>query len=380
LQRTLWSTPGRISGSRGRVPATAFKLRELFASMTLIGHLDLDAFFARCEELRDPDLEEKPVVVCVYTRGGSSGAVSTCNYEARELGIGSAMPLNEARARATEETVFLPVDHDYYRKMSGKVLSALRNRSPEVQKYSIDEAFFRIEKEPVRTAKKVKADIEALGLSASIGIGPNKFVAKMASEEEKPDGLTFVETGEVEDFLSDKPVEDIHGVGDRTAEKLREMGVERCRDIREANSARLVDELGKSRAASLRAKARGKGSRELESEDRKQMSKIVTMEQNSSDFGYVSKELSRACRKLSDRLSDEGTAFSKVGVVAVDSELQSYSRSRSVKTSRPGPRLFGEAERLLEEMMSQEELEVRRVGVRASGLVDTDRQKTLGAF
>ncbi|MFB6190641.1 MAG: DNA polymerase IV [Candidatus Nanohaloarchaea archaeon] len=348
--------------------------------MGWIGHVDLDAFFARCEELKDPELEDKPVVICVYTRGGSSGAVSTCNYEARELGIDSAMPLNEARARATGDTVFLSVDHEHYNKMSDRVLSALRNRSPEVQKYSIDEAFFRIEEEPVKTAKKVKADIEALGLSASIGIGPNKFVAKMASEEEKPDGLTFVETGEAEEFLWDKPVEDIHGVGGSTAEKLREMGVKRCRDILKVNSARLAGEIGKGRAASLKAKARGKGSRDLESDARQQMSKIVTMDRNSSDFDYVSKDLSRACQRLVDRLEAEGAAFSKVGVVTVDSELERYNRSRSVKTSRPGPRLFNEAERLLEEMMSQGELEVRRVGVRVSGLVDTDRQKTLAAF
>lgn len=348
--------------------------------MILIGHLDLDAFFARCEELRDPELEGKPLVVCVYTRGGSSGAVSTSNYEARELGIESAMPLKEAKARATDDTVFLPADHEYYSEMSRRVLSVLRGHSSEVQKYSIDEAFFRIEKDSLRTAKKIKADIEALGLSASIGIGPNKFVAKMASEEEKPDGLTLVEGDEVVEFLSGKPVEEIHGVGDKTAEKLREMGLERCQDIREANSALLVHKLGKSRAASLSVKVQGKGSRELESEDRKQISKIVTMEQNSSDFNYVSKELSRACQKLVDRLSEENTAFSRVGVVTVDSGLETHSRSRSIKTSPPGPRLFSEAERLLEEMISREELEVRRVGVRVSGLIDTDRQTALSAF
>lgn len=342
--------------------------------------MDLDAFFARCEELRDPELEEKPVVVCVYTRGGSSGAVSTCDYMARELGISSAMPLQEAKARASQETVFLPVDHEYYRDISDRVLSVLRNRSPEVQEYSIDEAFFRIEKEPVVTAKKIKSDIEALGLSSSIGIGPNRFVAKMASEEDKPDGLTKVEPGDVEDFLADKPVGDIHGVGDKTEQKLLELGIETVREIGKANSALLVDEVGKNRAESLKAKARGEGSHDLREDGRKQVSRIVTMEHDSSDFGYVSSELSRACHELVQRLERKDLAFTRIGIIAIDTGMQEYTRSRSVKTSRPGPRLFCEAEHLLDELMAREEPVLRRVGVRVSGLVDTDRQTALSSF
>lgn len=348
--------------------------------MGYIGHVDLDAFFARCEEIRNPELEGEPLVICVYTRGGSSGAVSTSNYEARELGIESAMPLSEARSKATDDTAFLPVDHEYYSSISDEVISVLRSRSLEVQKYSVDEAFFRIRRDPERKAKEIKAGIESLALSASVGIGPNKFVAKMASEEDKPDGLTVIPAEEVQGFLEDKPVGRLHGVGESTEEKLLEMGIERCADIREANSSLLVGELGKNRAASLKAKARGEGSRDLESDERKQMSKIVTMERNSTDFGYVSKELSRACQQLVRRLEKEKKAFSRVGVVAIDAGLETYRRSRKVKTAPPGPKLFGEAERLLEEMMSEHKIEVRRVGVRASGLVDRDTQTALTSF
>lgn len=348
--------------------------------MTSIGHVDLDAFFARCEQRRRPELEGKPLVVCVYTRGGSSGAVSTCNYEARELGIESAMPLSQARKRASSDTVFLSVDHEHYSKMSSRVLSKLRSHSPEVQRYSIDEAFFRVDGSPVETAKRVKADIETLGLSSSVGVGPNRFVAKMASEEDKPDGLTVVSEEEVSGFLEDKAVEQLHGVGEKTAGKLRELGIQTCEDMRQVNSSRLVDELGRKRAASLKAKTRGEGATEFGSSDRKQMSKIVTMEQDSGDPDYVQKELARACQQLVDRLEQDSRAFSRVGIVAKDVELETYTRWRKVKTSRPGEKLFEEAGDLLDELMAEEEPELRRVGVRVSELVDTDRQTALSAF
>lgn len=348
--------------------------------MRRIGHIDLDAFFATCEELRNPHLEERPIVICVYTRDGSSGAVSTCNYKARELGIDSAMPLKKAQSRATSDTVFLAADHGYYSKISGKIISILHTHSRQVQKYSIDEAFFHIEKNPLKTAKKIKADIEAAGLSSSIGIGPNRFVAKMASEQDKPDGLRMVKEDEVKDFLTDKPVGDIHGVGEKTEQKLLDLGIETCLDIRQANTSRLVEEIGKSKASTVTARAYGKGSRDLGSDEKKQMSKIITMQRNSSNLGYISKELSRACQQLIERLESENKAFSNVGIVAVDTELETYTRSRAVKTSRPGKKLYREAESLLNRLISEEDPTLRRVGVRVSDLIDTERQTMLSAF
>ncbi len=347
--------------------------------MSWIAHLDLDAFFARCEELRNPELEERPVVICVYTRGRSSGAVSTSDYRARELGIGSGMPLSEAREKADEETVFLPVDHEYYRGKSREVMSIIRSHSREMQKTSVDEAYFRLEAEPLQKAKKVKAEIESLGLSASIGISVNKFMAKMASEQDKPDGLTLIEEEDARDFLSDKPVGELHGVGDSTEAKLENMGIHTCRDLLETDSNRLVSEMGRNRAASLKERAKGQGSVNLEDSERKQISKIKTLEKNSSEYRYLRSELGELSHKVFHRLERRGKAFRKVTVIGIDTGLDTYSRSRTIKTSNSRRKLFVHADDLLQQLVS-EEVELRRLGLRASSLVDIDQQTSLTNF
>ncbi|MFB6291961.1 MAG: DNA polymerase IV [Candidatus Nanohaloarchaea archaeon] len=345
-----------------------------------IGHLDMDAFFARCEELRNPELEEKPLVICVYTREGESGAVSTSNYEARELGIGSGMPLKEARAKATEETVFLPVDHDYYREKSREAMSVLRSRSSRVQKASIDEAYFELDGRPVEKAKKIQAELESEGLSASIGIAPNKFLAKMASEEDKPGGLTRLREEEAEDFLREKSVGEIHGIGDATEKKLEDAGIETCGELLEAENALMVELFGKKKAVSMKAKASGEGSTELGDRERKQMSRIRTMPRNSSDYGFLKRQLGLTCRELWERVKNRDKAFTKVALVAIDTELNSYTRSRSVKTTESGERMFREADRLLQRLLSETDAEFRRIGFRVAGFVDKEKQTSLDTF
>lgn len=347
--------------------------------MDWIAHLDLDAFFARCEEIRNPELEEVPVVICVYTRGRSSGAVSTSNYRARELGIGSGMPLSEARRKADGSAVCLPVDHDYYSEKSQEVMSVIRSHSSEIQKTSVDEAYFRLRDEPVEKAKRIKAEIETLGLTASIGISANRFMAKMASEEDKPDGLTVIEEDEREEFLSERPVEDLHGVGEKTAARLAQKGIEVCHDLVEADASILVEEFGQKRATDLKARARGEGSRSLESTERKQVSRVKTLGKNSRDYRYLRSEMEGLCSEVHRRLESRDRAFRRVTVIGIDTDLGSHTRSRTVKTADSERRLFAEADRLLQELVD-EGIELRRLGVRASSLVDTSQQTSLQNF
>jgi len=346
----------------------------------MIVHIDMDAFFAKCEELRNPDLEEKPVVICVYTRGRTSGAVSTSNYKARELGIGSAMPLSEARNKANDETVFLPIDHDYYKEKSEEVMSILRSFSSDIQKKSIDEAYFKLENEEVRKVKKIKQRIESIGLKASVGIASNKFLAKMASEEHKPDGLKKLEEEQVESFLSGREVEELHGVGSKTAEKLNEMGVETVDDLRETNGSRLVGKFGQSKTASIKARSEGRGSKSVESSAQKQISKIKTMERNSMNIRYIVKELKMVADLLAQRIEQEQKAFQKVGLIVIDTDLETYTRSRSLKTSKSREEILESTEKLLRDLISEETPEVRRIGLRVSKLVDIESQTDLQQF
>lgn len=340
----------------------------------------MDAFFAKCEELRNPKLEEKPVVICVYTRGKTSGAVSTSNYKARELGINSAMPLSEARQKATEETVFLPVDHDHYRQKSEEVMSILRSFSSKIQKNSIDEAYFRLHTRPVEKAKKIKARIETLGLTASIGIAPNKFMAKMASEEDKPDGLRKLEQEEVKEFLSGRDVKELHGVGSKTAEKLRKMDIETVNHLQKANGPRLVGRFGQSKTASLKRRAEGRGSSSIESEGQKQISKIKTMERNSKDPRYILKELEMVADLLSERVEQKQKAFQKIGLIVIDTDLETYTRSKTLKTSKSKQEILDNSKDLFRDLFAEESIEARRIGLRVSKLVDRQSQTDLQQF
>ncbi|MFB6144590.1 MAG: DNA polymerase IV [Candidatus Nanohaloarchaea archaeon] len=345
----------------------------------MIAHIDMDAFFARCEELRNPRLEEKPVVICIYTRNETSGAVSTSNYRARELGINSGMPITEAREKADEDTVFLPADHEYYRQKSEEVMSVLRSHSRKIEKTSIDEAYFRI-KGGKKEARKIKARIESKGLSASIGIAPNKFLAKLASEEEKPDGLYRVGEGEEKQFLNGKKVEKLHGVGSKTAEKLAEEGIETVEQLRSANNAALADRFGRKNAASLKDKSEGKGSRKLGKDEQKQISRIKTMERNSRDPDYIRKELQFLAESLANRVEEKKVAFRGITLIAVDADLQNYTRSKKIDTSDRPTEALEKSEDLLEKLLSDPEEDIRRVGIRISDLVDTSKQSKLSSF
>lgn len=346
----------------------------------MIAHIDMDAFFAGCEKIRKPELKEKPVVICIYTRNKSSGAVSTCDYQARELGIDSGMALREAEEKATDETVFLEADHDYYRRKSEEVMSVLSSFTSKIQQNSIDEAYFRLEEEEVEKAKKIKAGVESLGLTASIGVAPNKFLAKLASEEDKPDGLRKVGEDEKKEFLAGKEIIDLHGVGSKTEKKLEEAGIETVDDLRKVNNSILAQKLGREKAASLNRKARGKGSRKLESGEQKQISKIKTMERNSRSHRYMMKEIKQLAEKLGERIKSNQKAFRKITIIGIDTELNQYTRSTKVDTAESKKELINHSDRLVRRLVEEENIQFRRIGLRVSDLVNRKLQMTLQKF
>lgn len=346
----------------------------------MIAHIDMDAFFARCEEIRKPELKQKPIVICIYTRKQNSGAVSTSNYKARELGIESGMALREAEEKSTEETVFLEADHDYYRRKSEEVMSILSSFTSKIQQTSIDEAYFRLEGEGLQKAKKIKAGVESIGLTASIGIAPNKFLAKLASEEDKPNGLRKIRKNEKEEFLDCREIIGLHGVGSKTEQKLRDIGIQTVDDLREANNSILVQEFGREKTASLKRKAVGKGSRELETSSQQQISKVKTMERNSRSHRYILKELEKLTGKLHERINSKQKAFRKVTLIGIDTELNQHTRSKKINTTETQKELLNHADHLLRNLLEQQNVQFRRIGLRVSDLVDRKTQMTLQKF
>ena len=211
-------------------------------------HVDMDAFYASVEQRDDPELRGKPVAV-----GGSAdsrGVVMAASYEARAFGVRSAMPTVRAQ-RLCPQLLLVPPDFTRYVAASQQVMAILRSCTPLVEPLSLDEAYLDVTvnqwNEPLATnvAKQIKARIrEETGLTASAGVAPNKFLAKIASGWQKPDGLTVIAPERVEKFLQQLPVEALWGVGPVTAKKLRALGVERLVDVRATDEERLRRAVG----------------------------------------------------------------------------------------------------------------------------------------
>lgn len=212
--------------------------------MRLILHLDMDAFYAAVEERDNPQFRGKPVVVGADPKEGRGrGVVSTANYEARKYGIRSAMPISWAY-RVNPNAIFLPVDMKRYVAVSEKIMPILKRYSEKMEQVSIDEAYLELRTDNIHqaaeVAKEIKKEIwKKEKLTCSIGIGPNKLIAKIASDYKKPNGLTVVQPEEMQSFLDPKPANVIPGVGPVTYAKLREIGVETIGDLRKITKEKM---------------------------------------------------------------------------------------------------------------------------------------------
>jgi DNA polymerase IV len=278
-----------------------------------IMHLDMDAFFAAIEQTIHPALKGKPVIV-----GGmpdSRGVVSTCSYEARNYGIHSAMPMKQA-CKLCPDGVYINTSGDKYSYMSLQVLEIMGNYSPAVEPASIDEAYADLTGIYQRygglenVARAIKSEIkEKLGLTASIGIGPNRFVAKMASSSNKPDGLVIIKPDEVTQFLWVRPVEHLWGVGPKSAETLKKIGINTIGDLAKTSEVKLKAMFGIG-GIGLHRMAHGQGGDEvreshLES-DTKSMGHEHTFDKDTNDQCKVLGLLLYLSDRVSRRLRQSG--------------------------------------------------------------------------
>jgi DNA polymerase-4 len=230
-------------------------------------HLDMDAFYAAVEVLDNPELKGQPVIV---GGRGVRGVVSAASYEARRFGVHSAQPSVTAR-RLCPDGIFLPVRMERYAEVSGSVFQIFRRYTPLVEPLSIDEAFLDVTRcrrlfgEPPEIARKIKQTVrEELGLTVSAGVAPSKLVAKIASDLNKPDGLTVVEHGEVEAFLNPLPIERLWGVGEVTRQALALLGVTTIGHLASLPLDLLEKKFGRRTAEHLFHTSRGEDDRAVE--------------------------------------------------------------------------------------------------------------------
>jgi DNA polymerase-4 len=293
----------------------------------------MDAFFAAIEVLDNPSLQGKPVIV-----GGLSrrSVVSTASYEARKFGIHSAMPLFKAKEKCPHG-VFLQVQMKRYKTVSRKIMRLLKDFTPLVEPVSIDEAYLDITGMenlfgcPEEIARRIKERIhEETGLTCSIGIAPNKFMAKVASDMHKPDGLTIIVATEVDQFLSILPVAKIPGVGKRTLEDLRRHRVNTVGDLKQFTREQLLKDFGKF-GLRLYHIAKGRGDSEVvPKRETKSISSEETLPQNTKDLIYLKDLIASHADTVGSRLRAEGLKGRTITVKIKLEDFSEISRSRTV--------------------------------------------------
>ena len=279
----------------------------------VIAHVDMDAFFAAIEQRDRPELRGRPVVVGALP--GERGVVSTCSYEARKFGIRSAMPVARA-VKLCPHAIFLRPDFSRYSDASRNLRTVLQDFSPLVEMSSIDEAYLDLTGTqnlfgaPTQVARRLKATIkDTLGLTASVGIGPNRLIAKIASDFRKPDGLTIVTPERVEEFLAPLDVGRIPGIGRQTVDRLAKMRILTVRDLRTWNEIALTKRFGASMGAMLARKAAGRSSDVVGSrEERKSVSKERTFQHDLTDAAELRRVLLRLSCDVARTLRREGVA------------------------------------------------------------------------
>ncbi len=274
-------------------------------------HVDLDAFFAAVEELDDPSLRGRAVIVGGL---GRRGVVSTANYEARKYGIHSALPMARARRLAPPDAAFLPPRFDAYSAASAQVMAILRDATPLVEPLSIDEAFLdvsgarRLLGDPVTIATGLRTRIrDETGLTASVGVATTKFLAKVASDLAKPDGLLVVAPGTEAEFLGPLPIERLWGVGPATAKKLEGLGATTIADVAVLPRDALMGAVGEAHGKHLHALAHNYDARDVVPEHEvKSVGHEETFPKDVYDRAVLDHELDRMSVKVHRRLRKAG--------------------------------------------------------------------------
>jgi DNA polymerase IV (DinB-like DNA polymerase) len=356
--------------------------------MRIVGHLDMDAFFAAIEERDNPSLRGLPIVVGADPRAGKGrGVVSTANYKAREYGIHSALPISKAwrlseaaRKRGNPAVTFLPVRMERYAEVSAHVMETLRRFVLVVEQASIDEAYFdlsscesyTVAEDVCRRVKKAIRDEE--GLTASVGVGPNKLIAKIASGMSKPDGLTTVREEDVLSFLSPLPVRTIPGIGPKTEAQLARIGVNTIKDIRRFSREEFRAMFGK-RGSDLYEKAHGRDESPVEETyEVKSIGEQETFERDTRDSEFLVERLRAICRDVMGRLAAEGcTHFRTVVLTVRFADFETKSRSHTLSSPTSDPIVLEEEARklflpFLDERENPQGKLIRLLGVRVEKL------------
>jgi DNA polymerase-4 len=351
------------------------------ADRTII-HVDLDAFFVAVEQVRDPELIGKPVVV-----GGSAGhrgVVATASYEARKYGLRSAMPMATA-IRLCPQAIIIPGHYTEYRSYSRRFMAILADFSPFLQPMGLDEAYLdatgfeSLHGSIFEMARKIKARVRSeLGIVASIGIAPCKVVAKVASDESKPDGLIEVKKGEEVSFLAPLNIRKLPGVGKKTEEALRTVGTQTIGDLVRRDRGSIVSRFG-TLGEMLCDYARGIDDREVHPPgEPKSVSRETTFQEDSRDRDFLLAVLRRQAEKVGADLRESGKQARCIGIKIRYSDFETLTRHRTLSDATDtNEMIFRVGTDLLTKLLSSERRAVRLLGIEVSSLTEPGIQLSM---
>ena len=351
--------------------------------LATILHVDMDAFYASVAEKDNPKLKGKAVVV----GAGRRGVVSAANYEARKFGIRAAMPVYKAKALAPH-AIFISPDMARYEEVSRSVMSIFHDITPLVEPISLDEAFLdvtgarRLLGDGQTIAKLIRARVEQKeGITCSVGIAHNKFIAKIASNQCKPNGLLEIDPERVLEFLHPLAAKEIWGVGPKTNEQLAKMGLQTVGDIANTPRSTLIRVLGQANGGSLYELAWGRDYRDVEIEHiEKSISSSETFDQDLDSQEEILKEFLRLTERSVERMREKGFAAGTISIKVRFTDFKTISRSKTVDLPITGTQEIFEVVKNLYLALNLENVLIRLVGVSLDSLVEDEEinQMVLG--
>jgi len=350
----------------------------------VVFHLDMDHFYTAIEERERPDLKGKPVIVGADPKEGKGrGVVHTCNYEARKLGIRSAMPISRAW-NLCPVAVYLPPNFDLYVKVSSRIMEILRKYGDKFEQWGIDEAFIDVSEktkdypEAEAIARQIKKEIyEKEKLTCSIGIGPNKLVAKIASDHQKPDGLTIVKENEAEDFLAPLGARRLLWVGRKTEQKLASIGIRTIGDLAHFDPTILTDKFGVM-GTQLYLMAHGIDNSEVAERGQvKSISRDVTFEEDVSSPEVVFDALGKLSEDVIADAQRQKLFFKTVTIRVRYENFETHTHGRTLPLITNRLQDLKKTSGELMQSYMRPDRKIRLVSVRVSNFTSSQTQKTL---
>ena len=358
----------------------------------VIGHLDLDYFYAQVEEVEDPSIKKRPVLVCVFSgRTEDSGVVSTANYVARNFGVKSGMSIAVAKRKLEgKDPVMIKMEHQKYEVISERIMKVIQEQVETLEQTGIDEAYFDLSRPTggdysaarVFVEKMKKSILDQEHLTCSVGVGRSKAVAKIGSDISKPDGMTIVPPESTAAFLSPLPVGKLIGVGPKTAAILEGLGIRTIGSLADSQSPPLEQRLGRKLATYLFACSTGSDEDSVvANREPTQFSRIVTLKRDTKDPEEAMLQLTGAVNDLHQKLTETGKAFRSISAICILTDLTTKTRSKTFETPVNDIVLIRENSLgLFRDLSGSTGREFRRVGIRVADLTSTADQMSLSEF